>query len=264
MRALVMLGIVGGLGFAWWQIQQDDPNDVRFKSSDPHSPQSVGVPPKVVDPQGPAPKLYVENSSPQTPKQDEFALVNKDPKPKVIPQVQGPAVLKAGQVNPDAVEYYRQRGYLGAGQETLALLKSQTEIWQAKKDDPLAIEDVSGGLSIKFEVDAQGTLNGAVLDMKGGGAGARLMSAEMVMTGMEPWEVYWETQAPGPVAGTIPVKDGQELHYYCDMQSMDESGSLNEPSRCHFKLNAPTPELQAYLKQADAPPIQKAKSRLEP
>ena len=259
MRALIVLGVIGAVGLAWWQMQEK-PNEVRFKSSDPQSPQSVGEPPKVIDPQGPAPQLYV------SPKSQAESASSEQIKPvlKLKAQPKGPKALKSGQINPDAVEYYRKRGYLGAGQEALALLKSQTEIWRIKAGDPLSFEDVSGGLNIKFELNQEGVLNGAVVEMSGGGAGARLMSAEMVLTGMKPWDLYWETQAPGPVAGTIPVKEGEELHYYCDMQSMDESGALNEPSRCHFMLNEPTPELQAYLQQPDASPIQKARSRMQP
>ena len=264
MRALIVVGILGAAGLAWWQMQEPV-NELRLKSSDPQSPQSVGVPPKVIDPQGPAPKLYIDDKPQVKAKQSEQNLPKLSPaKPKQVALPKGPEVLKSGKINPDAVEYYRKRGYLGAGQEALAVLKSQPEIWSTKDGDPLHFEDVSGGLSVKFEINQDGLLNGAVVEMSGGGAGARLMSAEMVLTGMKPWDLHWETQAPGPVAGTIPVKDSEELHYYCDMQSMDESGALNEPSRCHFMMNEPTPELQAYLKQSDAPPIQKAHSRMQP
>ena len=91
------------------------------------------------------------------------------------------------------------------------------------------------------------------------------MTIEMLMTGMEnPWELYWETMRPGPIAGTVPTPNGQEVHYYCDMVSMDPSGSLNQPSQCHFLLNQPTPELLNYLQNKDAEPIQKQEAVLSP
>lgn len=264
MRGLVIIALIVTGSVSWWLLQTQPNDELAFKSSDPSSPQSVGIPPKEINSKGPAPKLFVEptNATLLKPQQKTTTAIEK-----VKPQLQpvGPQVFNEGQVNPDAVEYYRKRGYLGADQETLALMKSQHEIWHSKSDQPLHFEQVGGGLSLDFELDPQGMIKGAIVEMSGGGAGARLMSAEMWMTGNEkPWDLYWETQAPGPIAGTVPIRDGEEVHYYCDMNSMDEAGSLNEPTRCHFRLNEPTIELQAYLSQPDARPIQKAKSRIEP
>ncbi len=260
---------VSGIWFFTVDDRGESQPDLTGKSSDPHSPQQVGVTPQVIDPKGPAPSLFVtaENSV----RKRQHTLDGQEPKGAMNQgqRAQIPSTPKAinssGEVNPDAVSYYRKRGLLGASKDALAVLKSQTDMWRESGEGGLNFEQVGGGLNLNFETDQEGNINGAVVEIDGGGAGARLMSIEMWMTGMEnTWDLYWETQQPGSLAGTIPTPSGQELHYFCDMTSMDESGSLNQPSRCHFVLNQPTPEYLNYKQQADAPPLQKARSRLEP
>jgi hypothetical protein len=225
--------------------------DLTGKSSDPTSPQQVGEAPRVISANGPAPKLYLS------------------PKPKTpvdsTPPKSGPRLRKSsGEINPKAIEYYRQAGLLGASRDALDVLKSQPELWESVEGSKgLGFSQTGGGLSITFETNDQDAINGAVVELEGGGGGARLMTIEMWMTGMEkPWDLYWEQQKPGPIAGQIPTRDQQELHYYCDTVAMDPSGALVEPSRCHFLLNMPTPEELAYKKQGGAP-LPAARSRLE-
>jgi hypothetical protein len=269
MRALTIIGmmtiIIIGLLWVWQESGDGVNNELNGTSSDPNSPQAVGNPIEEIDPQGPAPKLYQDKETIKKTSVSNLKTTIKSPRDAQRGQSQAIETMKGGVINPDAVEYYRKRGLLGSSTEALAVLRSQTELWQEKGSaGNLSFEQVGGGLSLTFETDLKGQLNGAIVEVDGGGASARLMTIEMWMSGMEnPWELYWETERPGPIAGTIPTHDDQELHYYCDMVSMDDAGSLNHPSRCHFRLNEPTPELQRYLQQPNAKPLQKAKSRLE-
>ena len=234
-----------------------DSIDLTGKSSDPESPQQVGEEPNVISADGPAPKLYL----PPTPKTSPPKSPADSTPPKSGPQLH----QASGEINPKAIEYYRQAGLLGASRDALAVLKSQPELWESVEgSNGLGFSQAGGGLSITFETNDQDAINGAVVELEGGGGGARLMTIEMWMTGMEkPWELYWEQQKPGPIAGRIPTRDQQELHYYCDTVAMDPAGALVEPSRCHFLLNMPTPEEIMYKKQAGAPPLPSARSRLE-
>ena len=231
--------------------------DLTGKSNDPESPQKVGEEPQEISGEGPAPELYLKSKSELTPTTSTTPSMAPAPGPQLM--------NSAGKINPDAIEYYRKAGLLGASRKALAVLKAQPELWESVEgSEGLGFRQAGGGLTINFETNDQDAIHGAVVEIDGGGGGARLMTIEMWMTGIEkPWELYWEQQKPGPIAGRIQTKDRQELHYYCDTTAMDPAGALMEPSRCHFLLNMPTPEELAYKKQAGAPPIQAARSRLE-
>lgn len=262
--SLLLIVLMIGAGVALVALNaSDDPQppsrpevDLTGKSSDPASPQQVGEEPRVISTDGPAPQLYLP------PKETPPAF--REVRPSQAPK-SGPQVLQAsGEINPEAIEYYRKTGLLGASREALAVLKSQPELWESVEgSEGLEFRQTGGGLNVTFETNEQDAINGAVVELDGGG-GARLMTLEMWMTGMEkPWDLYWEQEKLGPIAGRIPTPDQQELHYYCDTVAMDPSGTLAEPSRCHFLLNMPTPEELAYKKRAGAPPLTSARSRTE-
>lgn len=271
MKNVLIIGLFTVVGIVFW-LSQNQSNQASQDDKKQEDLQEVSNRlEKEIDPNGPAPQLFIEQSS----KLKDDKQKSTKPRTNVIPTQPSAETKKKrdlpeartqdGKVNPDAIEYYRKKGFLGAKVETLAVLESQPDIWKADPKNPLRFEQVGGGLDLTFETDKEEQINGASINITGGGGGARLMTIEMLMTGMEnPWELYWETMRPGPIAGTVPTPDGQEVHYYCDMVSMDPSGSLNQPSQCHFLLNQPTPELLNYLQNKDAEPIQKARSRIEP
>ena len=131
--------------------------DLTGKSSDPTSPQQVGEAPRVISADGPAPKLYLSPKL-KTP-------VDSTP-PKSGPQLRKPS----GEVNPKAIEYYRQAGLLGASRDALDVLKSQPELWEGVEgSNGLAFSQTGGGLSITFETNDQDAINGAVVELEGGG-----------------------------------------------------------------------------------------------
>lgn len=268
MRIFISIIVLALLSGGLWYSQQEPSApqpDLTGKSSDPDSPQKVGVPTQEIDPQGAAPSLFLPSEPPPA----KLTIEQVKATSKTISTSPSPdapaATLGTGEINPDAVEYYRKKGLLGASKEALVVLGSQTELWAATGDHGLSFEQVGGGLKLTFETTPEGTIHGAKVELSGGGAGARLMTVEMWMTGMgNPWELYWETEQPGPMAGTILTPDGQELHYFCAMASMDEGGALSQPTDCHFMLNQPTPELLEYLQQGNVKPPQKARSRIIP
>ena len=234
--------------------------DLTGMSSDPHSPQKTEAPRAEVDPSGPAPELFKvkRTKSTETSRSSTSTKQQKTPvKDKSSEELE---------VTPEAFEYYRKRGLLGAPQAAVAILSNQPEIWQqVEGSNGLGFRQAVGGLTLTFETSDEGLINGAVVNLEGQGGGAQLMTVEMWMTGMEhPWELYWETERPGYLAGQVPTPDGQELHYFCDMVSVGDDGALNEPSRCHFLLNQPTPEELAYQETDGALPLMKARSRIEP
>ena len=93
--------------------------DLTGKSSDPESPQQVGEEPQEISGKGPAPALYLQS------KPESTSSTSMSPKP-------GPQVMdSSGKVNPDAIEYYRKAGLLGASSKALAVLKGQPELWES-------------------------------------------------------------------------------------------------------------------------------------
>lgn len=237
---------------------QSHKTDLTGKSSDPDSPQKVGDPPREVSIDDPPPKLYINQQKIVSPP-PESVSARREIRPK------GPlARATSGELNPDAIAYYRKAGLFGAPRTAVAALEGiNPGQWKPiAGSGGLGFQEQGGELSLTFEANESGAINGAVVEIKGGGGGARLMAVEMLMTGMEkPWDLYWEQQRPGPIAGQIKTRDQHEVHYYCDMRAMDPSGALTEPERCHFSLDTPTPEELAYRKLPDAQPLMRAQSR---
>ena len=172
----------------------------------------------------------------------------------------------SGELNPDAVEYYSRVGFFGAPKEAIAVMQTaHPGLWEpVAGSGGLGFQQMGGEVSLTFEENESGAIHGAIVEIKGGGGGPRMMTVEMWMTGMEkPWDMQWEVQHSGPIAGQIKTHKEREVHYYCDMKAMDPSGAISEPARCHFMLGAPTPEELAYRKLSDAPPLRRAYSRSE-
>lgn len=277
MKLPILIGSLSlGFAMAWFVLspshQVDQPErDLTGMSSDPDSPQRIEGPAlTTIDPRGPAPKLFKPTQTEHRGEENtDSPLGRVEQKPASPPstsvQQSAPSPqAEVNTINPDAVEYYRRRGFLGADKSALAVLASQFELWKSVEGtDGLGFQETySSGFDLRFEADPQGKIIGATVEIKGGGGGARLQTLEMWLTGSDhPWELFWETERPGSLAGQIPTPDGQELHYFCEMVSADAEGAINEPTRCHFLLNQPTPEQVAYSQQGDGLPLMKAKSR---
>ena len=53
--------------------------------------------------------------------------------------------------------------------ETLAVLESQPDIWKVDPEEPLRFEQVGGGLDLTFETNKEKKINGASINITGGG-----------------------------------------------------------------------------------------------